>query len=256
MNKLQIACIQTALIWENPKENRAVFESKIKSLNKVDLIILPEMYSTGFTMNPERIAEKMDGNTVKWMLALAYKKNAAIMGSIVIEDNNHYFNRLIFACPDGSLNWYDKRHTFTLAGEDKVYTAGTSQVVFNYKGWRICPMVCYDLRFPVWSRNRNEYDVLIYVANWPKPRILAWDTLLKARAIENMSYSVGVNRIGQDINGYEYIGHSAVYGPLGEALSTSLAQDIITTLSLDKSHLNEIRAKFNFLADQDNFEIR
>ncbi|MCL4151052.1 UNVERIFIED_CONTAM: hypothetical protein GTU68_054534, partial [Idotea baltica] len=225
---LEVACIQTELIWENPKENRAVFEDKINQLAQVDLIILPEMFSTGFTMNPSSVAESMDGLTVQWMVKMAQSTDAAIMGSLVIKEKGHYFNRLVFAEPSGEIKQYDKRHAFTLAGEDKAYTVGQDKLIITYKDWKICPMICYDLRFPVWSRNRNEYDVLIYVANWPKPRILAWDTLLKARAIENMSYCVGVNRIGQDINGYEYIGHSAVYGPLGEELSTSLAKDITT----------------------------
>jgi len=255
VQKLEIAYIQTELIWENPNENRAVFEDKINSLSKVDLIILPEMFSTGFTMNPSVVAESMTGPTVQWMKNIAQSTDAAIMGSLVIKENGHYYNRLVFVEPSGNIKYYDKRHAFTLAGEDKEYSVGLNKLIITYKDWKICPMICYDLRFPVWSRNRNEYDVLIYVANWPKPRILAWDTLLKARAIENMSYCIGVNRIGHDINKYEYIGHSAVYGPLGEELSTSLTIDVSCVVTLDKSHLKEIRAKFNFLADQDSFEI-
>ncbi len=209
-NILKITIIQSELVWENSAQNRQVFLEKIKSISEVvDLIILPEMFTTGFTMNPEKVAETMDGETIHWLKYLAKEKNTAITGSLIIKEGNKYYNRLVFVHPTGEIKTYDKRHTFTLAGEDKIYTAGNKKLIVAYKGWKICPMICYDLRFPVWSRNTDDYNLLIYVANWPKPRITAWSTLLKARAIENMSYVVGVNRIGADDNGHEYSGNSA-----------------------------------------------
>ncbi|HBK70487.1 MAG TPA: amidohydrolase, partial [Flavobacteriaceae bacterium] len=211
-NILKITIIQSELVWENSAQNRQVFLEKIKSISEVvDLIILPEMFTTGFTMNPEKVAETMDGETIHWLKYLAKEKNTAITGSLIIKEGNKYYNRLVFVHPTGEIKTYDKRHTFTLAGEDKIYTAGNKKLIVAYKGWKICPMICYDLRFPVWSRNTDDYNLLIYVANWPKPRITAWSTLLKARAIENMSYVVGVNRIGADDNGHEYSGNSAAY---------------------------------------------
>ena len=188
-DQLKIALIQSDLVWENPKKNRKHFKEKIESISKpVDMIVLPEMFSTGFTMNAKDVAETMDGKTVAWMKKKALKTNAAIIGSLVISEDGKFYNRLLFVEPSGDIHIYDKRHTFTLAGEEKIYASGTKKLIVDYKGWKICPLVCYDLRFPVWARNTENYDVLLYVANWPKPRILAWDTLLKARAIENMSY--------------------------------------------------------------------
>ncbi|MCK0130312.1 amidohydrolase [Flavobacteriaceae bacterium F08102] len=252
---LTIGLIQSNLIWENATYNRIAFTEKIDRLTNVDIIILPEMFNTGFTMNPERVAETMTGDTIKWMLALAKQKNIAITGSLVIEENNQFFNRLLFVTPDGHIRHYDKRHTFTFAGEHIAYTAGTNQEIIEYKGWRIFPLICYDLRFPVWSRNTMLYDVLIYVANWPKPRIHAWDTLLAARAIENMSYSIGVNRVGTDQNEHEYVGHSAVYDPLGAQLTSCNDRETETVITLDKSPLIEARTRFNFLNDRDNFRL-
>ncbi len=255
---LKIAIIQSDLIWENPKENREMFSKKIASISdKVDLILLPEMFTSGFTMSPENTFETMKGDTINWMLKIALEKECAIGGSIVIKENNTFFNRFVFAKPDGTLETYDKRHTFTLAGEDKVYNAGEKKLIVNYKGWKICPLICYDLRFPVWARNVEDYDLLIYVANWPKPRISAWDALLKARAIENMSYCVGVNRVGNDINGHEYSGHSGAYNGLGEQLSTfNEGEENIAIINLEKTHLKDIRTKLKFLADRDSFIIK
>lgn len=254
---LKIALIQSNLIWENPVQNRANFTGKIKSISEhVDLIILPEMFTSGFTMNPIAIAETMEGDSVNWMRDLSKRANAAIGGSLVIKEHEHFYNRFVFAFPDGSIKQYNKRHTFTLAGEDKVYQAGHKKLVFDYLGWKICPLVCYDLRFPVWARNVEDYDLLIYVANWPKPRITAWDALLKARAIENMSYCVGVNRVGLDANNYEYPGHSAVYDGLGEVISNGeTEQEFIEIVELQKSHINSIRNKLKFLNDRDAFTV-
>jgi len=254
---LNIAIIQSELIWENPEQNRHVFSEKINAISdSVDLIVLPEMFTTGFTMNPTKVAETMDGETINWLKHLAKEKNTAITGSLIIKEDNNYFNRLVFVHPTGEINTYDKRHTFTLAGEDKIYTSSNKKLIVNYKGWKICPMICYDLRFPVWARNTNDYDLLIFVANWPKPRIIAWNTLLKARAIENMSYTIGVNRIGTDTNGHEYSGNSAVYNALGEEISTIKPYKNITEIiSISKEILDNTRNKFGFLEDKDEFRL-
>ena len=257
MQHLKVATVQTNLIWQNATQNRILLLEKINRINKeVDLIILPEMFTTGFSMKPQRIAETMQGKTVKWMRKLASEKQVAIAGSIIILEENNYYNRFLFVHPSGEINQYDKRHLFTLAGEHKVYVSGKEKLIVNYKGWKICPLVCYDLRFPVWARNIEDYDVLIYVANWPKPRIKAWDTLLKARAIENMCYSIGVNRVGVDANNLEYSGHSAIYDCLGEKQTNiKQNQEEIAIVSLNKKEMNEVRSKLNFLADKDSFKL-
>ncbi len=213
---MKIALIQSPLVWENPTANRNHFEEKINAIaEKVDLIVLPEMFTTGFTMNPAAVAETMEGETIQWLQLVAKVKNSAITGSLIIKEKNNYYNRLVFVFPSGEIQFYDKRHLFTLAGEDKVYTSGNQKLIVDYLGWKICPLICYDLRFPVFARNIEDYDVLIYVANWPKPRINAWDILLKARSVENMCYTIGVNRTGLDDNNLEYVGHSQTADFLG-----------------------------------------
>ncbi len=258
MDKLKIALIQSDLVWENPVQNRLNFAKKINSITQpVDIIILPEMFTTGFTMNASELAETMDAETVSWMKSIAKKSNAAIVGSIIISKAHNFFNRLLFVQPDGRIDTYDKRHTFTLAGEHKVYQAGSKRLILDYKGWKICPLVCYDLRFPVWARNTENYDLLIYVANWPKPRIAAWDALLKARAIENMSYCIGVNRVGLDASNYEYSGSSAVYDVLGEKISNiAIGIEQIEILTLEEKHIKKYREKLQFLNDQDGFNLK
>ncbi len=256
-NKLNVAIIQANLAWENPIQNRVNFTQKIEGLTStVDLIVLPEMFTSGFTMSPHLVAETMDGATVQWMLTLAKQKTAAIVGSVVIEDSGQYYNRLVFVHPDGKIDSYNKRHTFTLAGEDKVYVKGDQVVIVDYKGFKIKPLVCYDLRFPVWARIQDNFDILLYVANWPTKRITAWDTLLQARAIENMCYCIGVNRVGLDANNYEYPGHSAAYNVLGNAL-TNLKPNIegVTEVVLSKSHVDNTRNKLRFLEDKDVFSL-
>lgn len=254
---MKVALIQSALVWEKPEANRAYFEEKINTITEeINLIVLPEMFTTGFTMDPATVAEPMTGKTVLWMQALAKAKNCAITGSVVIEENSNFYNRMLFVFSSGEIQHYDKRHLFTLAGEEKVYSRGTQKLIVEYLGWKICPFVCYDLRFPVFSRNVENYDVLIYVASWPKIRIKAWDTLLAARAIENMSYVIGVNRIGEDFNGYGYIGHSQVLDCLGEYLIEPKEQEAIFITNLDKTKLIEVREKLNFLNDKDSFEIK
>ncbi len=254
---MQVLLIQAPLVWEKPKLNRNYFEECINAISeKVDLIVLPEMFTTGFTMNPSAVAETMQGETVVWIQSLAKAKNCAITGSIAIEENGNFYNRMLFVFPSGEIQHYDKRHLFTLAGEEKVYTAGTQKLIVEYLGWKICLLVCYDLRFPVFSRNVEEYDLLIYVASWPKVRTTAWDALLKARAIENVSYVVGVNRIGEDASGHSYVGHSQVVDCLGEYVVAPEESEAIFIATLDKSKLIEIKQKFAFLNDKDTFEIK
>jgi len=253
---LNIALIQSHLYWEAPQENRTMFEEKIDSIsNEVDVIVLPEMFTSGFTMNPKHLDASEGIKTVEWMQGQAKKKDAAIVGSMVFQEDDKFFNRLWFVQPDGGLSTYDKRHTFTLAGEDKVYEKGEKKIIEYFRGFSFYPLICYDLRFPVWSRNAENYDVLIYVANWPKPRIEAWNTLLKARAIENMAYTIGVNRIGHDNLGHEYPGHSAVYDTLGNPIAYSEKEEIIYT-TLDKAHIESIRKKLKFLEDRDDFTLK
>lgn len=257
-NVLIVTSIQADLVWEDAAKNRANFENKITGLKeKTDLIVLPEMFTTGFAMQPENLAETMNSNTVSWMLKMAKENNSAICGSIIILEDEKYYNRFLFVTPSGEIHQYNKRHLFSLAGEHERYQNDNKQVIINYKDWKICPLVCYDLRFPVWSRNTSNYDVLIYVANWPKPRITAWDTLLKARSIENMTYVIGVNRVGTDANGHEYTGNSIVLDELGGEM-TPLAEnsEAILTTTLSKEKLVASRNKFNFLSDQDDFEIK
>lgn len=254
--QLTIALIQSQLHWEAPQQNRTMFEEKIDSIsNDVDVIVLPEMFTSGFTMNPGNLDASEGIKTVEWMQNQAKKKDAAIVGSMVFQEDDKFFNRLWFVQPDGGLSTYDKRHTFTLAGEDKVYKKGEKKIIEFFRGFSFYPLICYDLRFPVWSRNAENYDVLIYVANWPKPRIGAWDTLLKARAIENMAYTIGVNRIGQDNLGHEYSGHSAVYDALGNPIAYSEKEEIIYA-TLDKAHIESNREKLKFLEDRDDFTLK
>ncbi len=254
-NNLKVAGIQTELIWENVAINRARFSELMHNLN-VDLVVLPEMFSTGFTMDPVGVAEDMNGPTVSWMKESAVSNNFAITGSVVIKEDDDYYNRLVFAHPDGSIDTYDKKHLFTLAGEDEAYKPGTEKLVLTYKGWKICPFICYDLRFPVWARNVENYDLLLYVANWPSPRVHAWNMLLQARAIENMSYCIGVNRVGVDVNGYDYSGHSGVYDFLGETMvKTTPGSEEVFVTTLDRSAQDSARKKFNFLNDKGSFTI-
>ncbi len=260
---MKIALIQSSLFWENPTANRNYFEEKINAITeKVYLIVLPEMFSTGFTMNPSAIAETMQGETIQWLQSLAKAKNSAITGSLIIKENNNFYNRLVFVFPSGEIQFYDKRHLFSLAGEDKIYTAGVEKLIIEYKGWKICPLICYDLRFPVFSRNVEEYDVLLYVANWPKPRINAWDILLKARAVENMCYTIGVNRIGFDKpvrrgeNNLEYNGHSQAIDYLGNYILEPQKKEGVFIVELNKEKLFKSRKKFGFLNDKDSFELK
>ena len=254
---LNVAIIQADLKWEDSVANRSLFSKEIAALSdSVELIVLPEMFTTGFSMNAENLAEETEGETLLWMKEQAKLKDAAITGSVIITENGEFYNRLFFVFPDGTVQKYDKRHTFTLAKEDKTYTAGTERLIVNYKGWKICPLICYDLRFPVWARNTEDYDLLIYVANWPKKRVAAWDALLKARAIENMSFCIGVNRVGEDGDGFVYNGHSAIYDCLGAILTQQNAEnEFAKEITLDKTHLENTRNQLKFLQDRDEFRL-
>lgn len=263
-NVLNISIIQSDIVWENPTQNLSNLSQKIEKIsNETDLIVLQEMFTTGYTLNAESMAETMTGDTIKWMLEKAKEKEALIMGSLIIkvqtDKKDHsikYFNRVIVAYPSGETNYYDKRHLFSYANEDNIYTAGKDRMIVEYKGWRLLPLVCYDLRFPVWSRNTNEFDVIIYMANWPNTRISAWDTLLNARAIENLCYVVGVNRLGVDDNKLKYIGHSMVINAMGEViLQFEENQEGFKSVFLNKNYIMEVRKKFGFLNDRDSFAI-
>ena len=256
-SELSISLIQTNIFWKDISKNINQITKRLEQINnKVDIILLPEMFSTGFTMSPENVYEKMDGKTITWMKEMAVKYESAIAGSIVIKDKSKFFNRFLFVTPLGKVQFYDKRHTFSYVGEDKKYFSGKNKGIIKYKGWKICLGICYDLRFPVWSRNKENYDLIIYVANWPSPRINAWDKLLPARAIENCSYSIGVNCIGEDPNNNLYPGHSSVYDYFGNLISDKLSNKLSNiNITIDRQSLLKYRKKFDFLKDQDNFEL-
>ena len=263
MQDLAVTLIQSNLHWENSVANLAMFEEKIWKIDgPTDVIVLPEMFSTGFSINAPALAEMMNLTTFKWMKQMAQQTGALLLGSFIAKENGKYFNRMLWMQPDGNFKIYDKRHLFRMANEHKTYAAGESRLIGNWKGWNICPLVCYDLRFPVWSRNawnadqqRMEYDALIYVANWPQVRVVAWDTLLQARALENLSYVVGVNRIGNDGNNITHSGHSVVIGPKGETIFSAEEVETINTIKLDAQLLQNHREKFPAYLDADDFKI-
>lgn len=259
MNKkdLKISLLQSPLAWEDKATNLSHFEETIMSISeKMEVVVLPEMFSTGFSMQPTAHAEPMDGNTVKWMKRIAAEQHIILTGSIIVAENGSYYNRLLWVQPDGQLHHYDKRHLFGFAGETEQYTAGSKRVVVQVKGWKILLQVCYDLRFPVFTRNNPQqpYDAILYVANWPERRSLAWQSLLPARAIENQCYVIGVNRIGEDGHGIAHSGGSAIYSPMGEVLNraTDHNAEVIHGL-LEKAPLEEVREKLPFLKDADGF---
>lgn len=266
MSTLTITTVQTQLHWEDKDANLRSLEAKIASVaGKTELLILPEMFSTGFSMQPEKLAEKMDGRTVQWMKNMAANSKMIVTGSIIIEDEGNYFNRLIWMLPNGESGYYDKRHRFAFGGEHEKYTAGSRRLIASVKGWKINLQVCYDLRFPVWSRQsaqhtsenseRLEYDLLVYVANWPERRNLAWKTLVQARAIENQCYVAAVNRVGNDGNGIYHSGDSMIIDPLGEILYHRPHAEEVFTCTLRKERLDEVRTKFPFWKDADVFFI-
>lgn len=266
MQRLIITIIQTDLKWEDKQGNLNMIEEKIRSIReKTNIVVLPEMFSTGFSMRPEALAETMDGPTVTWMKNISREKNIILAGSIIIQEDDQYFNRFLWVLPNGQLGVYDKRHCFSLAGEDQHYTPGNKRTIASVGGWKINLQVCYDLRFPVWSRQQiqqdpekeisPEYDVLIYVANWPEKRIHAWRTLLQARAIENQCYVIGVNRVGHDGNSLYHTGNSMVVDPLGAVMYEKADEEDIHTIALERSHLDEVRKQLPFWSDGDHFLI-
>ena len=265
MPKLSITTIQSNLHWEDKAANLVMLESKIKSISeKTHIVVLPEMFSTGFSMNSAELAESMDGITVQWMKRICKEKNIILTGSIIIEEENKFYNRLIWMQPDGNFGYYDKRHLFGLSSEHNYYAPGNKRLIAAVNGWKINLQVCYDLRFPVWARQRPsltneqyaaEFDMLIYVANWPERRNHAWKSLLIARAIENQSYVVGVNRIGKDNKEINHSGDSMIIGPLGEVLYHKFNEEDIFTLTLGKENLDKVRADLPFLKDGDYFSI-
>ena len=257
MHDLKISLIQSELFWENQAANLEMFSKKIDSISdQTDLILLPEMFTTGFTMHASANAEKMNGATMQWMKSIAIRKNCVVAGSIIIQDGEKFYNRLIWMRPDW-FSIYDKRHLFRLAGEEEVYTAGKDRLVEKIKGWKIAPLICYDLRFPVWSRRSDEfnYDLLIYVANWPERRNIAWKQLLPARAIENQSYVVGLNRIGNDGNDISHTGDSTLIDFSGNAIASMNSEARVTTLTLSMQNLYDYRKQFAFYDDRDRFKI-
>jgi omega-amidase len=302
---LTVTLIQTALHWEDKAANLQMLEAKIKSITvPTQIVVLPEMFSTGFSMKPKQLAENIDGPTVNWMKKIAAQQRCILTGSLIVEEAGKYYNRLLWVLPNGKLAWYNKRHLFAFAGENEHYTAGEKRVIASVNGWKINLQVCYDLRFPVWARQKptelqrqqqppvqfagqqaelshdgepkqqialeskvvevpaeaidptHEYDVLLYVANWPERRSHAWKSLLMARAIENQCYVVGVNRVGEDGNGIYHSGDSCVIDPLGEYLYHKEYDEDIFTITLDRNHLSDVRKKFPFWKDADVFLIK
>lgn len=260
MSHLSFTLIQTKLHWEDKAANLSMLEQKIKSIEQgKQIVVLPEMFSTGFSMNPQALAEEMNGTTIQWMKRVAAENKIILTGSVIIKEQNNFYNRLIWMLPNGDAAFYDKRHLFAFAGEHEHYTAGSKRLIASVNGWKIQLQVCYDLRFPVWARQQTteqpEYDVLIYVANWPERRKHAWRTLLQARAIENQCYVIGVNRVGEDGNGIYHSGNSMLVDAMGEVLYEKEHEEEIHTTVLSKEMLDGIRHKLPFLKDGDDFSI-
>ncbi|MES2512908.1 MAG: amidohydrolase [Bacteroidota bacterium] len=259
MNNLTVTIVQTDLHWEDSAKNLARLTEKLDQLTApTDIIVLPEMFTTGFTMFPETLAEAHEGKGLQWMIQQAKQKKCVLTGSVSVSDGTKFYNRLYWVMPDGTYKHYDKRHLFQMGNEHQHYTAGTQRLIVEYKGWKICPLICYDLRFPVWARNRKEnaYDLLLYVANWPEVRSYPWKQLLIARAIENQAYVVGVNRVGNDGNHINHSGDSAVINPRGELLSQPNSnQEVIEAFTLSGVYLQEFRKLFPVMTDGDEFDI-
>ncbi len=256
---LNIAILQTNVFWENKEDNLMHLANCIDKLEEehpyIDLIILSEMFTTGFSMNPENLAETMQGPTVKWMMEEAIAHDTAVCGSLIIEENGHYYNRFVMVEASGNVNTYNKRHLFSMAGEQTKYTKGDAKIQIALNGFKITPYICYDLRFPVWCRNTEESDILIFVANWPQTRINHWKALLCARAIENQCYVLGANRVGNDGNNILYNGESMAFAPSGESLGSKENTEGFIIVQVEKSRIDSVRAKTPFLSDADNFKV-
>lgn len=257
MEPIKVTIFQAYLFWENIEKNLDNLALRLSSLReKTDLILLPEMFNTGFTNNVEKCAETMNGPTMHWMYQHAVTYDCVVAGTLIIAENGNYYNRFIWMSPDGSVSYYDKRHLFGMGGESEVFTAGDSRMIFNLKGWRICPMVCYDLRFPVWTRNLGDaYDLLVYTASWPDKRSEHWRALIPARAIENQAYVIGVNRVGYDGNEIYYSGGSMCISPLGDVVYYKPEDEDLYTFTLNPNELKQAREKFPFLKDADKFSF-
>ena len=256
MRNLEVALVQCELAWERPADNRRQIGAEIERLDKdIDLIVLPEMFTTGFSMNALGNAEPVAGDTEQWLSQIARERNCAITGSIAVKDGEAVFNRMLFATPEG-MHSYDKRHLFRMMGEHKRYAAGDTRVVVKWRDWRILLQVCYDLRFPVYSRNLQDYDLALYVANWPASRRLHWRQLLIARAIENLACVVGVNRVGADANGLDYSGDSLAVAASGELLADATNENGAVRVTLDGAALQQYREDFPFQLDADSFELK
>ncbi len=261
MSTLRFSIIQSSLFWEDKTANLNMFEEKINSITeKTEIVVLPEMFSTGFSMRPAQLAETMDGPSIQWMKQMSAKKKIVLTGSLIIQDGEAFYNRLVWVLPNGELGFYDKRHRFAFAGEDQHYSAGNKRLIAQVKGWKINLQICYDLRFPVWARQQSsadapEFDALIYVANWPERRSHAWKTLLTARAIENQAFVLGVNRVGNDGNNIYHSGNSMIVDPLGEVLYHKEHEEDIFTITLQKETVDDVRTKFPFWKDADKFNI-
>ncbi len=256
MEELRITTVQSSLHWEDVVSNLKMFNGQLTGLaGMTDLVVLPEMFTTGFSMNARVLAEEMNGRTIDWMAGQAQRLDAVVTGSIIISENGIFFNRCIWMRPDGNLEYYDKHHLFTMANEHKEYQAGQEKLITELHGWKICPLICYDLRFPVWGRNKEGYDLLIYMANWPEKRSHHWRQLLIARAIENQAYVVGVNRVGTDGNGFNYQGDTSVIDYSGKLLYQTANVEDVFTCKFQKTKLTTYRDKLNFLPDQDKFKI-
>ena len=264
MSSLTFTLIQSDLHWENKPANLQMLEKKIMGIEKkTEVVLLPEMFTTGFSMSPQQLAEDMNGDAIAWMRRISAEKKIILAGSLMVKNNDQYLNRLVWMLPNGQMGWYDKRHLFRYANEDEYFSPGNKRLIASVKGWRINLLICYDLRFPVWSRQSYsenedqglEYDVLIYVANWPAKRSHMWTTLLQARAIENQCYTIGVNRVGTDGNGIYYSGDSMLVSPLGEVLYHAVNEEDIHTFTLQKDELEMVRKKMPFWKDADPFII-
>lgn len=254
-DKLKVSFIQSYIDWQDVEANLTRFSKIINRINDSDLVILPEMFNTGFSMNPSETAELMSGKTISWMIESANNNNIALIASLAIFENNKYYNRLLFVFPHGKIEYYDKKHLFILSDEHKNFESGDEVITIDYLGWKIKPLICYDLRFPVWARNTEGYDLLVYIANWPTPRREQWLALLKARAIENQSFTIGVNRIGTDGNNYHYSGDSIAYNSIGEIMLKADNKEDVMTVNLQKAELVKNREYFPVLNDKDNFKF-
>ncbi len=253
--ELHLSLVQANIVWEDIAANLTHYTTLCEGIESSDVVILPEMFQTAFTMQPQKVAEQMEGASMEWMAQLAARVNGVVTGSLVIQEGEHFFNRLIWMLPNGTYQYYDKRHLFRMVGEEQVFQAGQKRLLVEWKGWRICPMICYDLRFPVWSRNRNDYDVAIYIANWPNQRSYPWMQLLKARAIENLAYVVGVNRVGHDQDSHYYSGHSCVNNYKGEVQTLLQHKEGLIERHIAYDALQQFRTSFPAWMDADDFEI-